>query len=37
MLTTEIYYFYESRRTCIFAYSTIDDFLISSDVEIQII
>ncbi len=36
MLSTEIYYFYTSRRTCIFAYSTVDDFLISSDVEIQI-
>jgi hypothetical protein len=37
MLSTEIYYFYESRRTCIFSYTTVDDFLISSDIEMQFI
>jgi hypothetical protein len=31
-LSFEVYYFYTSRRTCIFSYTTIDDFSILSTV-----
>lgn len=28
MLSTEVYYFYESKRTCVFSYLTLEDFSI---------
>ena len=33
MLSTEVYYFYESRRTCIFSYLTLEDFAVLMTVD----
>jgi hypothetical protein len=37
LLSMEIYYFYESRRTCIFSYTTVDDFSIVANISMQFI
>lgn len=37
LLSLEVYYFYESRRTCIFSYTTIDDFTIIMEVQQRLI
>jgi len=35
MLKFEVTYYYTSRRTCIYSYTTMDDFLVSVDIDQQ--
>lgn len=37
LISFEMYYFYSSRRTCIYSYTTIDDFTIIMEIEQRII
>jgi hypothetical protein len=37
LLSTEIHYFYGSRRTCIFSYTTVDDFSVIASLNMRFI
>lgn len=37
LLSMEVHYFYESRRTCMFAYTTVDDFSVIASLNMRFI